>query len=352
MTRRRREGGFTLIELLVATLIFALVFLGVLKLLDSSTRVSKVESALADTQENVRYATYHLVRVCRMAGGTNLPLGWNNSGSVAWVAAEILDNVSSFTDDAGVSHTTLAGADVLKVRGFFESTPYFVLPANVDLSSGTVKISEKTPSGKIQDFSHLPGQGKGLVLMGRNQYAVAKVSAQPTISSGTSPNRTMTITFSTGDGGIWESLNPNGTWTAPTFDVYRVGVLDSYNYFVDPDLQLQRWRASAANSGNGSVEPVALNIGGLQVAMGMDADRNGIIAPTEWYYTKDNTSGPPVAAVVGAPVPSLPMTVLRITVLGRTPFPVRGWQEPVATFNAEDMPLPSAEARRSKWRWL
>lgn len=349
MQRHRSQRGFSLIELLVATVIFAIVFLGVLQMLDSSTKISKVESALADTQENVRYAAYHLVRIARMAGGTNLPLA-RNDASFQWVSLQVIDNANSFTDDAGASHDTLNGSDVLKIRGFIESTPYFVAPGAVDLSSGTVTVAETTTNGKLQDFSHIPGNGKGLVLMGRNQYAIGKVSAVPTIT-GTAPNRTMTITYSTGDGGLWQSLNTNGTWVQPTFQIFRVGVLDSYNYFVDNDLQLQRWRASAANGGSGSVEPVAINIGSLQVALGLDASEDGILQANEWYYSGTN-SNPPSNA--DAADPDKPPLALRITVLGRTSIMVPGWEEPAATFNVEDMTVPAAgsDPRRSKWRTL
>ncbi len=349
MRGHQTQRGFSLIELLVATLIFALVFLGVLKMLDSSTKISKLESALADTQENVRYAAYHLVRIARMAGGTNLPLARNDS-SFQWISLQVIDNANSFTDDAGGSHDTLDGSDVLRIRGFFESTPYFVGPGAVDLSSGTVTIAETTTNGKLQDFSHLPGNGKGLVLMGRNQYAIGKVSGTPAIS-GTAPNRTMIITFTSGDGGLWQSLNPNGAWVQPTFQIYRVGVLDSYNYFVDPNLQLQRWRASAANGGSGTVEPVAINIGSLQMALGLDISEDGILQANEWFFSAGNPNAPS-ATQAGDP-DKLPLA-LRITIMGRTPFRIPGWEEPAATFKVEDMVVPVAGslARGSKWRTL
>lgn len=354
MMRRSRESGFSLIELLVATLIFSVVFLGVLKMLDSSTKISKVESALADTQENVRYAVYHLARIARMTGGSNLPLA-RGGGTFQWVSLEILDNVtSSFTDDAGASHNVLGGSDVLRIRGFFESAPYFLdptVPNAVNLSSGTVTIPETTTGGKVQDFSHPPGIGKGLVLMGRGQYAIGKVAAVSIDATNPSPNRTMTITFSTGDGGLWQSLNPNGAWVQPTFQIYRVGVLDSYNYFVDPNLQLRRWRASAANGGSGTVEPVAVNIGSLQVALGLDVSEDGVLQANEWFFSAANPN-PPSHANASDPK-KLPLA-LRITVLGRTPFLIPGWEEPATTFTVEDMVVPAAgsPARRSKWRTL
>ena len=60
---RNTSAGFTLLEMVVAVGLLALVFVGVLNMLDTSQRVSKVETALADTQENVRFAAYHITRI-------------------------------------------------------------------------------------------------------------------------------------------------------------------------------------------------------------------------------------------------------------------------------------------------
>ena len=352
MDRRPTSRGFTLVELLVAIVVFALVFVGILQLLDKSTRVSKVESALADTQENVRYAAYHLVRTARMSGGTNLPLARNDSG-FQWISLEVVDNNgATFNDDFGNAHDTMSGSDVLRLRGFFETTPYFVQPTSVDLSSGTVEVLEWTINGRQQVLRE-PPENKGIVLMGRNQYIVATVGAGSAITNtneGNPPsgvqNHKLTINFTGGGGDFWESLNPNGTWTAPTFQVYRVGILDAYNYFVDPNLQLMRWRAG---TGSGSVEPVAVNIGSLQVALALDVNQDRQIQATEWFYS-DVTTGGPTNAQAGNP-DNRPLA-LRITVLGRTPFPVMDWAEPLRTFDAENMTAPSAAARRAKWRVL
>ena len=45
------NSGFTLIEMMVAIAVFTVLLIGVLNLLDNSTRISKIEAALAEFEE-------------------------------------------------------------------------------------------------------------------------------------------------------------------------------------------------------------------------------------------------------------------------------------------------------------
>jgi hypothetical protein len=238
----------------------------------------------------------------------------------------------------------MPGSDVLTLRGFFEQTPYFVLPANVDVSSGSVVITEQpvSPNGVIQELLPVADK-KGIVLMGRNQYAVATVNGAGVIS-GTAPNRTLQIAFQGGQSDIWQALNADGTYVAPTFQVYRVGILQDYTYYVNPDGELRRWRAGPSG---GTDEPVAQNIGSLQVALGLDINHDGSLSASEWFHSA-TTPGAPSNSDAASAAP----LGLRITVLGRTPFPVMGWVQPTATFSVEDMTVPTGDSRRAKWRTL
>ncbi len=131
------------------------------------------------------------------------------------------------------------------------------------------------------------------------------------------PDRQLVINFSAG-AAQWSGLNPAGisvTGGVP-FDVYRVGIMDSYTYFVAPDFTLQRLRADASGA---TSEPVAVNIGSLQVELCVDVD--GDNQCDSWL------SAPTATQAAGGQVIGM-----RITVFGRTGREVLGWVEPTSTF--------------------
>jgi len=340
--------GFTLIELLIAFAVFAVLMIAVLQLLDSSTRISKTESNLSDIQESVRFTTYHLLRLGRMAGvasGTDdlasttdqsLPSYLDNGGVLVPLAAHVLNNVSSFTDLLGTSHATLPNQDVLLLRGYFENGPYFIDRAGASLVS-PVLVSGVTGGGLSQAL-RLPSANQGLLLMGQGRYAVANITSA-SIAAG-SPD-VLTVNFDdsggAGAGAVWLSVNQNATYNVPAH-VYRVAFLETYMFFVDPNNVLQRWRMSS-----NSVEPVSTDIGGLQVALGLDQDRDGAL--DQWIFDTPGETLPSNATLAASLV-----VALRMTVFGRTHAEVVGWTEPTATFNLEDMVAPTGAAAHAKWR--
>jgi len=354
---RSTASGFSLLEMMVAMAILALVVFGLLQMLDSSTRTTRTESALAEVQENVRLAMHHLQNIAAMAGGGDLPIARDGH----WVAVGFQSNVQGrFVDDLGVGHDTLVGSDVLTLRGFFEHRPYLVDPdldpasplgadVMLDAAGGSVRVRGRL-GDREQDLER-PAVGSGLVLIGEGQHAVATIlgaeletSSLPTGAPDGGNARMQVLTLELGGSGQpWSGLNPGGVYRRPGFAVSRVAVLDSYTYFVDPTLRLMRLRG---RSGPASVlEPVAVDIAGLQVALGADSDGDGEVE--QWFADPrpDQLAGGMVRA-------------LRLTVFGRTPFPVPGWKEPEETFVAEDMqpprPVsgPDLGARNARWRRL
>jgi prepilin-type N-terminal cleavage/methylation domain-containing protein len=272
-TRRTGARGFSLLEMMIALAILALVFIGLLRVLDSSTRTSKTEAALAEVQENVRFSVHHIRHVAAMAGGGDLPLV-NESG---WVAAGLESNLEGrFVDDLGSSHAAMVGSDALTLRGFFEHRPYLVdadldplSPLGADLmlrpDGGTIRVRDRV--GDQDQELERPGIGCGLVLMGQGRYAVGEIEEAEletvdlpdgSPGGGTRRARVLTIVFSAG-GEPWDGFNPGGSgYRSPAFDVSRVAALDSYSYFVDPGLRLMRVRGrSRSASVIGSFSAVA-----------------------------------------------------------------------------------------------
>ncbi len=109
-------------------------------------------------------------------------------------------------------------------------------------------------------------------------------------------------------------------------------------------MVLRRLAQRDVASGNGP-QPVAVNIGNLQVELGIDVDGNTFLDPvSEW------DASPTLAeALQGNGT-----VAMRLTVLGRTPFEVPDWTEPARTFaGAGNMAVPPAGAsgpRHAKWR--
>lgn len=364
-TRRGSNAGFTLIEMLVAISVFTIVMIGLLNLLDNSTRVSKIEAALADTQENVRYATYHLMRTARMMGGSILPFARGGGSGNAWAAGEVRNNVGDSETIFGSTVATMAGSDVLILRGFFDVAPFFIRQTDVvPGGGGTVTIREHTgPVGAERVINDLTQYatlgtdifaGRGIIIATGEgwtqvtstsrvggQYIAAQITTDTGVT-GTSPNRTLVLTFDAH--ADWNVLNPDGAAVGgsdPSFRASRAGVLEAFAYYVDPQMVLRR--ISAQNPGRG--EPVAVNIGSLQIALGVDIDGDDFLNPaTEWIVSP---------TLVGA-LQGNGAVAMRISVLGRTPFEVMDWTEPAVTFaGAGDMTVPTAGSsgpRHARWR--
>ena len=329
--------GFTLVEMVVAIGLLAIVFIGVLNMLDTSQQVSKVEAALADTQENVRFAAYHITRTIRMTGGGDMPFARDDG---TWVCGRIQNNQSGgvATDYGNVQVAT--GSDVLTLRGFFEVSPFFTNRTDVDASSGIVTVRElRTPAAGadiINPLDAVPNPaslvGRGLLLMGRRQYAVGEITAAAIVDA--SPDRHLVLTYA-GGSAPWPALNVDGSALGsgdPNFEVYRVGILESYTYFVSPDFVLRRVGPNTGAAG----EPVAVNIGSLQLTIGLDTNGDGLVELWD----------PDVAA---ATVANARVMAMQLAVFGRTPFEITDWTEPVDSFAGFDLDINQVN-RGAKWR--
>jgi prepilin-type N-terminal cleavage/methylation domain-containing protein len=335
---RKTSRGFTLIEILVATAVFGIFMIGILNLLDTSTKVSVMETSLADTQENVRFATYHIMRTARMMGSSLLPFADDSTGTAVWVAGELASNVDGTATTPFGTVAVLDGSDVLTMRGFFELAPFFIDRTDVLTGPDRVLVRE-SDAGRVinQQFDLVQAaglEGRGFFLMGnldQGEYAVGQIDSGSAFS-GTAPDRTLSIPFVTGSA-QWSGLNRSGVTVPPTFGSYRVGVFESYTYYVDRNRVLQRLRADSTGA---SSQPVAINIGCLQVALGVDTNNDNQV--DAWM------SAPTAANVAGNRVIGV-----QVTVLGRTNRTVPDWLEPATTFQVADLDINDVD-RTAKWR--
>lgn len=335
---RTTSRGFTLIEILVATAVFGIFMIGILNLLDTSTKVSVTETELADTQENVRFAAYHIMRTARMMGSSMIPFADDSTGTAVWVAGELASNVDDYATTPFGTVKVVGGSDVLTLRGFFEVAPFFIDRTDVLTGPDRVVVRE-SDSGRVinQQFDLVQEsglEGRGLFMMGnidQGEYAVAQIDSGSAFT-GTAPDRTLSIPFVAGSA-QWSGLNRSGVSIPPTFSTYRVGVFESYTYYVDEDRVLQRLRADSTGA---SSQPVAINIGSLQVALGVDTNNDGQV--DSWM------SAPTAANLAGNRVIGI-----QVTVLGRTNRTVGDWIEPATTFQVADLDINDVD-RTAKWR--
>jgi len=335
---RKTSRGFTLIEILVATAVFAIFMIGILNLLDSSTKISVLETSLADTQENVRFAAYHIMRTARMMGSSLIPFADNSTGTALWLAGELASNADDTATTPFGTVNVLDGSDVLTMRGFFELAPFFIDRTDVLTGPDRVVVRE-SDAGRVinQQFNlvQVTGlEGRGFFLMGnldQGEYAIGQIDSGSAIS-GTAPNRTLSIPYVTGSA-QWSGLNRSGVTVPPTFASYRVGVFESYTYYVDEDRVLQRLRADSTGA---TSQPVAINIGSLQVTLGVDTTGDSQV--DSWM------SAPNATNIAGNRV-----IAMRITILGRTSRTVTDWVEPTTTFAVADLDITDID-RTAKWR--
>ena len=331
-----RNRGFTLIELMVSVAVFSIFMVGMLNLLDTSTKVAQLETSLADTQENVRFAAYHIMRTARMMGGGGMPFAASTAGGNSWVSGELASNVGgAYAIEGYETVSVLPGSDVLTLRGFFEISPFFVDKETV-FSGTSVNVPEYNKAGVLVNdlslFTPSALEGRGLLFIGTaGSYTVGEVGSGASLE-GSGTDRKLVMTYQAGDS-LWPNLNAAGATFPPAYAVHRVGILESYTYFVSGDNTLMRVRIS----GNSSAEPVAINIGGLQIALGVDTDGDGQV--DSW-----NNNPADASAIIGSTVVGM-----RITVLGRTSVAVPDWEEPLSTFQVEDG-TASGMDRHAKWR--
>ncbi|HXO21703.1 MAG TPA: prepilin-type N-terminal cleavage/methylation domain-containing protein [Thermoanaerobaculia bacterium] len=325
--RPESQRGFTLIELLVVLVVIGQIFVLIVMLFDFSTKLSHVQTNVAEMQQSLRVAQYDTVRLIRMAGRGGLPVGIVPASPSVFqgVAVAVSDNVpnnTKITTTAGAPFV-VPGTDILTIRGVL-SNPVWQL--DVSANSGSFQVDSATTGhlvvqnvhdGVVQDLSALKnavqnGILEPLILVSATDPSVyAVVELDPNTSDVSDPTQ-FTIHFkisgqprSVG----YLALCPGGTFPATLnangSQVVQVGILEEYRIYVRQDYsapltgnvvtdasnlgsKLARARVfpnsndpygpegNAANVNNLSLD-VADNITDLQVALGFDSANAGSI---------------------------------------------------------------------------
>jgi type II secretory pathway pseudopilin PulG len=140
----RSERGFTLIEGLVTLLIVTVIIIGLLTLLDRSTRLAKQETQVADAQGGGRSAVYEVTRLIRQARVGNL--------SPQNALMPFVNNATSASPKIG-GRTIREGTDAIEVRGVLFGESYHFDTGDVSCPGGPCDGNQDTVSVTIRQIT-------------------------------------------------------------------------------------------------------------------------------------------------------------------------------------------------------
>ncbi len=301
--RTARERGFTLIEVIVTTVVLTVVMLGLYVLLDSSNKLAKQETNVAEAQQSVRIGVYELSRVIRQGrvGGlfvanAILPVGNNVTGG------------TSLRDLSGINHFIRGGTDVIGVRGILSGDKYALTTGDVTCAGScatttvmTVTIRATSTNGVV---NYAAGDKPSFAAKTRPFYFVVADGSTEIVT--TAAGSFLVPVYYVGlvnTGGTWFTqtgspattfafaMDPQDTGarklyaaapTSPTLDKpFSGGVVEEVRFFVDegpvdgtsstadthPALAEAIFDPS---SGDWDVQPLVQEVEDFQVAYGVD----------------------------------------------------------------------------------
>ncbi|HSP93734.1 MAG TPA: PilW family protein [Thermoanaerobaculia bacterium] len=350
MEASRSERGFTLIEAVVALAVMAPVSLGLYSLLDSSNRLTKQESNVAQAQQSSRGGIYEVTRFIRQARVGQLYYG--NA------VLPIYDNAPSgktVKDIGGTGHIIREGTDVVEVRGIILGDKFAITSGDVTCSGSCDGTSQMTIIVRSTAFNgavnYPPGQKPSIATRTRPFYLVVGDSSTRPVtisgktylvplyyvglvnadSSGTwytydssGAISTFAFTMNPSDPGA-RVFNATAAGGAPTLSSPLVcGAVDDILFFVDegtaavsgdthPSLAMAAFDPS---SGNYDVQPLVDEVEDFQIAYGVDgadgSTPDGGADPVRVDVTAANRDewvgnvAGEIDALLGTPATSLP----------------------------------------------
>ncbi|HSD72388.1 MAG TPA: prepilin-type N-terminal cleavage/methylation domain-containing protein [Thermoanaerobaculia bacterium] len=178
-----RASGFSLVEMLVVVAILAGIVVGIYGLLDSSSRIAKQETLVADAQQSVRAGIQELVRIVRQARAGQLYYG-----SAILPVANNVAGGQSVRDISDTDHFIRRGTDVLRVRGVLFGDEYALTSGDVTCSGScdgtsvmTITIRATANSGVV---NYPAGSTPSLASKTRPFYFVVVDSSNQTVTVG------------------------------------------------------------------------------------------------------------------------------------------------------------------------
>lgn len=299
---RRSERGFTLIEAIVTLGVMVPVALGLFSLLDSSNRISKQESNVAQAQQASRGGIYEVARMIRQARVGQLYYGS--------AVLPIYDNApagKTLKDLSGAEHVIRQGTDVVEVRGVILGEKFTITTGDVTCSGNcdgtsqmTITIRSTATNGAV---NYPAAQKPSLAAKTRPFYlVVGDSSSQPVTVSGKTylvplyyvglvnadasgswytytSGTTATFSFSmnSSDAGA-KILNATSAGAPALQNPFVCGVVDDIVFFVDegtspgsgdthPTLAMATFDPSTSNY---DIQPLVEEVEDFQVAYGVD----------------------------------------------------------------------------------
>jgi Tfp pilus assembly protein PilV len=290
----------TLVEALVAVVVLVAIALGLYALLDSSNKLAKQETNVAEAQQSARVGIYELSRLIRQAR-----VGQLYYGNAILPATNNAPGGTYLTDLSGVAHYIRKGTDVIEVRGILFGERYTMTTGDVTCSGTcnassamTVTIRSISNNGVV---NYASGSTPAIASKTRPFYFVVADGSTQTVTAGgklylvplyyvglvdttgnwyTQTPDTFIFTMNPQDAGA-QKLNA-GSGGAPTLQKpYAGGPVDDILFFVDEgpaDASSSSADTHPAlaeaiydpSSGQYDVQPLVDEVEDFQVAYGVD----------------------------------------------------------------------------------
>lgn len=326
------SAGFTLIEMLVSLLLLAEILVAALVLFDFNNRVARVQTHVADMQQNLRVGQDEVIRYIRQAGRGGLPAQTVSNpadpANVDFLPSGLGVAIRRNADVDADAHILIGDnasapvveyTDVLTVRGVFTHPIWFVNYqdpttlqlnlANANAPTGSIRIDGVTTSGADQDLTALveacDANRREPLLMASTaddaQYAVVELRSCTVVGAPGDSNYSVTANFlwpgadHNADGDhddAYINLSPNHDFPSTLTSVITVAILEEYRFFLreewsnefnPPDLvphfARQRVYPNTEEAWNGEAAvDIADNIDDFQVALGIDTNSDGVVS--------------------------------------------------------------------------